>query len=256
MKMRPNRLKQMWDEGRPADNYWQTLPSALAAEIAAHQGWDSLTIDMQHGQIDYPAMCALLTAISTTRAVPLVRVPWHEPGDVMRALDAGAYGVLCPSIETAEQCERFVGACRYAPRGYRSVGPRRAVLYAGADYVQHANDAVLAIAQIETATGMANLREIATVKGLDMLYIGPSDLGLSLGRTAKPDQTDPVVVEAIDAVLGCTKEVGIRSGIFCKSADYARAMRNKGFDLVTVTSDEGLIMAGSDLRSKFLSPAS
>jgi len=249
--MRPNTLKDLWKAGRRANNFWLCLPSALGAEIAAHQGWDSILIDMQHGQIGYEAMCAMLLAVSTTATIPLVRVPWHEPGDVMRALDAGAYGVMCPSVETEEECRRFVGACRYAPLGYRSVGPRRAMLYAGKDYVAHANDTVLSIVQIETKKGLENLDAIASVEGLDMVYIGPSDLGLSLGRAVKADQTDPVVVEAIDAVLAGAKRAGIRAGIFCKSVEYASAMARKGFDLVTVESDEGLLMLGSDRLAKF-----
>ena len=249
--MRPNRLREIWKTGRAASNFWMCLPGGLGAEIAAHQGWDSILLDQQHGQIGYEAMCAMLTAISTTDTVPLVRVAWNEPGDVMRALDAGAYGVMCPSVETAEECRRFVGACRYAPLGYRSVGPRRAMLYAGSDYVAHANDTLLSIVQIETRKGVENLEEIAAVEGLDMLYIGPSDLGLSLGRAVQADQTDPVVVEAIDKVLAGAKRCGIRAGIFCKSVDYARAMAAKGFDLVTVTSDEGLLLTGSDWRARF-----
>jgi 4-hydroxy-2-oxoheptanedioate aldolase len=249
--VRPNRLKDIWKDGGTASNFWLGLPTALGAEIVAHQGWDSLTIDMQHGQIDYAAMCAMLTAISTTDAVPLVRVPWNVPGDIMRAADAGTYGVICPSIESAEECERFVGACRYAPIGYRSVGPRRALLYAGPDYMAHANDTVLAIAQIETAKGLANVQAIAGVKGLDMLYVGPSDLGLSLGRSPKADQTDPVVVEAIDAILRCAKNAGLRAGIYCRSVQYARDMAAKGFDLVTVISDEALLSAGAEVRARF-----
>lgn len=249
--MRPNRLKDIWKSGRAASNFWLGLPAALGAEIIAHQGWDSLTVDMQHGQIDYAVMCAMLTAISTTDAVPLVRVPWNVPGDLMRVADAGAYGIICPNIETVEECQRFVGACRYAPMGYRSVGPRRAMLYAGADYMAHANDMVLAIAQIETARGLANVRGIAAVKGLDMLYVGPSDLGLSLGRLPKADQTDPVVVEAIDAILLCAKEAGLRAGIYCRSVAYARDMAARGFDLVTVISDEGLLSAGAEARARF-----
>lgn len=249
--MRPNRLKDIWKSGRAASNFWLSLPTALGAEIAAHQGWDSLIVDMQHGQIDYDAMCAMLTAISTTDAVPLVRVPWNTPGDIMRAADAGAYGVICPNIETGEECERFVGACRYAPLGYRSVGPLRAALYGGADYITHANDTVLAVAQIETAKGLANMTAIAAVKGLDMLYVGPSDLGLSLGRAAKPDQTDPVVVEAIDAILNCAKQAGLRAGIFCQTVEYARAMAAKGFDLVTVTYDQHLLAGGAGALARF-----
>jgi len=249
--MRSNRLKDIWKDARAASNFWLCLPSALGAEIAAHQGWDSILIDMQHGQIGYEAMCAMLVAVSTTDAVPLVRVTWNEPGDVMRALDAGAYGVMCPSVETVEECRRFVGACRYPPLGYRSVGPRRAMLYASPDYVARANDTLLAIVQIETAKGMENLEAIAAVDGLDMLFIGPSDLGLSLGRAVKADQTDPVVVAAIDRVLACAKRAGRRAGIFCKSVAYARAMAAKGFDLVTVESDEGLLMQGAGRLAEF-----
>src|ERR1700761_2006176 len=113
--MRPNRLRQAWAEGRAVTNCWLSLPGALATEILAHQGWDSLTVDLQHGQSDYAQMCAMLTAISTTDTVPLVRVPWNNPGDVNRALDAGAYGVICPNIDTAEECGRLVSACPLAP---------------------------------------------------------------------------------------------------------------------------------------------
>jgi len=249
--MRPNRLKQIWAERRPASNFWCALPTALGAEIAAHQGWDSVLIDMQHGQIGYEAMCAMLLAVSTTDTVPLVRIPWHDPGDAMRALDAGAYGVMCPSVDDAAQCADFVGACRYAPLGYRSVGPRRAMFYAGNDYVAQANATLLTIVQIETRRGLDNVDAIAAVPGLDMLFVGPSDLGLSLGRAVQADQTDPVVVAAIDAVLAAARRTGLRAGIFCKSVDYARAMARKGFDLVTVTSDEGLLMAGAGLARQF-----
>ena len=249
--MRPNRLRDLWKSGKAATNCWLTLPGGLATEILAHQGWDSLTIDMQHGQSDYAQMCAMLTAISTTSAVPLVRVPWNAAGDVMRALDAGAYGVICPNIESRAECEQFVGACRYAPAGYRSVGPKRAVIYGGADYMGKANETLLTIVQIETAKGLANVAEIASVKGLDMLYVGPTDLGLSLGREARADQTDPVVVEAIDNILAAAKSAGLAAGIYCRTAAYAKAMIAKGFDLVTATSDEFLLSAGADIAAQF-----
>src|ERR1700712_4130885 len=155
--MRPNRLRQLWASGKAAANCWLTLPGGLAAEMLAHQGWDSLTVDLQHGHSDFNAMCAMFTAISTTDTVPLVRVPWNEPGDIMRALDAGAYGIICPNVDTAEECERFVAACRYAPDGARSVGPKRAMLYGGADYLAKANETLLTIAQVESAKALANV---------------------------------------------------------------------------------------------------
>lgn len=249
--MRTNRLREIWRAGHRANNCWLALGHAFIAELITHQGWDSVTIDMQHGLADYAAMCAMLTAISTGESVPLVRVPWNEPGDVMRALDAGAYGIICPNIETREECERFVGACRYAPLGYRSVGPRRAVLYAGADYMAHANDTLLAIVQVETRKGLENVDQIAAVKGLDMLFVGPSDLGLSLGHEPRIDQTDAVVVEAIDRILATAKRAGIKAGIYCRNPDYAKAMMEKGFDLVTVTSDQEMISAGAAIAKRF-----
>ena len=243
--MRENRLRAMFAAKQRATNVWLSVPAAYAAEIIAHQGFDSVTVDLQHGQSDYASMCAMLTAVSTTATVPLVRVQWNDPGEVMRALDAGAYGVICPTINSRAEAERFVGACRYAPIGYRSVGPNRAVLYAGSDYLAKSNETVLSIVQIETAEGFKNVEEIAGVRGLDMLYVGPSDLGLSLGREARMDQTDPIVVAAIDKVLATAHARGLSAGIYCVSLDYANAMFAKGFDLVTVASDAGLLMAGA-----------
>ena len=248
--MRPNRIRELWAQGKPALNCWITLPGTLAAEMLAHQGWDSLTVDMQHGHSDFAAMCAMFAAISTTNTVPLMRVAWNQPGDVMKALDAGAYGVICPNVDTVEDCQRFVGACHYPPAGYRSFGPKRGLLYGGPDYVLHANETVLTIIQIETATGLKNVDDIARVPGLDMLYVGPSDLGLALGREAKQNQTDPVVLEAIDRIVAAAHNAGLKAGMHCTSAEYARDMIAKGFDFVTVISDETLLARGTAERAK------
>jgi 4-hydroxy-2-oxoheptanedioate aldolase len=179
-----------------------------------------------------------------------MRVAWNTPGDVMRALDAGAYGVICPNVDSVEECQRFVGACRYPPDGYRSFGPKRGLLYGGKDYVHHANETLLAIIQIETLKGLQNVDEIARVEGLDMLYVGPSDLGLALGREARQNQTDPVVMEAIDHILAAAKRAGLHAGMHCTGADYAREMIAKGFDFVTVISDENLLARGAAERAK------
>ena len=248
--MRANRIRELWASGKPALNCWITLPGTLAAEMLAHQGWDSLTVDLQHGGSDFTAICAMFAAISTTNTVPLMRVSWNTPGDVMRALDAGAYGVICPNIESVEECERFVGACHYPPDGYRSFGPKRGLLYGGKDYVHHANKTILTIIQIETLKGLQNVDAIAAVKGLDMLYVGPSDLGLALGREARQNQTDPVVMEAVDKILAAAKRAGRFAGMHCTSAEYALEMIEKGFHFVTVISDEGLLAKGAEVRAQ------
>ena len=248
--MRENKLRTLWASGNAATNAWAHIGAPYATELLAHQGWDSITVDTQHGAIGYAEMVAMLTAIATTPAIPLVRVSWNDPGEIMRAADAGAMGVICPTVNTKEECEHFVGALRYAPLGYRSLGPNRA-RFLGDDYRAKANETLLAIAQIETASGLEHVEAIAAVKGLDMLYIGPSDLGLSIGREGRLDQTDPVVVKAIDKILSTAKAAGKRAGIYCVAPDYSKAMLAKGFDLVTVVSDSGLIGAGANLRKHF-----
>src|SRR5258708_17081943 len=117
----------------------------------AHQGFDSLTVDMQHGVVDYQVAVTMLQAISTTPVIPLARVPWNDPARIMKILDAGAYGVICPMINTRAQAEALVAACKYAPRGYRSWGPVPASIYAGADYADHANDQLVRLPTIEPA---------------------------------------------------------------------------------------------------------
>ena len=151
----------------------------------AHAGFDSLTVDMQHGLSHFESAVPMFQAISTTDTVPLARVPWNEPGIIMKLLDAGCYGIICPMINSADEAAAFVGACRYPPHGYRSYGPTRAALYAGADYAAHANEEVLTLAMIETKAGLENLEAIVQTPGLDAVYVGPADLSQSLGRQAR-----------------------------------------------------------------------
>ncbi len=149
-------------------------------------------------------------------------------------------------INTAEECERFVGACRYAPRGYRSTGPIRAVFYAGADYHDHADQTVLTFAMIETQEAVDNLDGICSVQGLDAVYIGPSDLSVSIGGGPGGDQRAPDVKERIDQTLAVAHANGIKAGIHCMSADYANEMVDKGFDLVTLSSEFRHMMASAN----------
>nr|MCU0773295.1 aldolase/citrate lyase family protein [Ideonella sp.] len=155
--MRENRLRQLWRDDRAAVNGWLAIPNGFAAETMAHQGWDTLTIDLQHGVVDYAAMVGMLQAISTTPTVPVVRVPWLEPGILMKTLDAGAYAVICPMVNTRDDAAKLVAWTTYAPRGTRSFGPVRALLYAGADYPQHADATIVRFAMIETALALDNL---------------------------------------------------------------------------------------------------
>ena len=237
--MRKNKLKQLFKEGKAAINGWLQIPSSYSAEIMSHQGWDSLTIDMQHGVVDYLNAVQMLQAISTTDVVPMVRVNWNEPGQIMKILDAGAYGVICPMISNKEQAEKFVQACMYPPNGYRSVGPTRGFMYGGSDYVDHANNEILKIAMIETNEAMQKLDEIMNTPGVDGIYIGPADLSLAINQ--KPSFDNPEgspQYEKIVNILNHAKKNNIIAGIHNSTPEYAKKMIDLGFQIVTVGSDQ------------------
>jgi 4-hydroxy-2-oxoheptanedioate aldolase len=175
----------------------------------------------------------------------VVRVPWNDPGLIMRVLDAGCYAVICPMINTREEAEAFVGACRYPPEGYRSYGPYRAILYGGQDYTDHANETIVTMAMIETHEALENLQQILSVPGLDAVFVGPSDLGQSLGHGPGMDREEPEVVEAIDSVLAAARDGGLAAGIFTGSSEYASHMALKGFQFVTISSDVRLMASAA-----------
>jgi 4-hydroxy-2-oxoheptanedioate aldolase len=243
--MRPNALRATWRRGGAAVNGWLTIASSFCAETMAHQGWDTLTIDLQHGMVDYAGMVPMLQAISTTATVPLVRVPWLEPGILMKTLDAGAYGVICPMVNSREDAQKLVAWTHYAPRGTRSVGPIRAALYGGADYVQHANEEIVTFAMIETAAALDKLDEILSVEGLDAIYIGPSDLSLALGCTPTFDDLDPKAAEAVAHILARAQAHGVVAGIHNGTPEAALRRIAQGFQFVTVSSDARLMAAGA-----------
>jgi 4-hydroxy-2-oxoheptanedioate aldolase len=245
--MRENAVKRIWAAGGAVLNGWCSLPSGFAAELMAHLGWDSLVIDTQHGLVGYQDMVAMLQGISTTAVTPMVRVSWNDPASIMKALDAGAYGIICPMVNSRAACEAFVGACRYAPRGYRSSGPIRATLYGGGDYTTKANDTIVALAMIETREALGALDEIVSTPELDAVYVGPSDLSVSLGLPHGLDRSEDVVVGALRAVLEACRRHGIKAGIHTGSTAYAKRMIGMGFDFVTVLSDARLMtLAGTE----------
>lgn len=235
--MLANRLRDVWARGESALNGWCSIPSSVTAEAMAYMGWDSLTIDMQHGPIGYDSALVMLQAISGTDVVPMVRVPWFDPGSIMKALDAGAYGIICPMVNTAAEAERLVAACRYPPAGYRSFGPTRVALRAGKQYVDDANGTILVWAMIETASALTNMREIVQVDGLDGVYVGPADLGFSLGKPPEVDSEDPGMLSVLEDIGRVARASGRAAGVHCGSVAYARRMADSGYNLVTVGSD-------------------
>jgi 4-hydroxy-2-oxoheptanedioate aldolase len=245
-----NTLLDLFQQGKTAVNGWCAIPSSWSAELMARAGWDSVTLDLQHGLLDYTSAVPMLQAINLTDAMPMARVPWNEPGIIMKLLDAGALGIVCPMINTREECERFVGACRYAPRGFRSFGPTRARAAYGNDYEQGASENVLTFAMVETAEALANVEDIVSVPGLTGVYVGPADLGLSMGSPERGDPTVPEVVGALDAIGAACKKHGVIAGIHCGSVEYGLKMSAKGYQLITITSDGNLLAAAASAAVK------
>lgn len=243
-----NRLKVLWAEGKPTLNGWLSIGNAFTAEIMAAQGYDSVSIDVQHGALDYSAVLPMFQAMRASGVVPMARVPWLEPGIIMKVLDAGAYGVICPMVNTAEQAAEFVSYLRYPPQGLRSFGPTRVNFAAGANYATEANDEILGFAMIETKQAMANLDAIAATPGLSGIYVGPADLSLSLfdGKvTAGFDREEPEVIEALHRILAACKKNGVRAALHCGTAEYAARAIGWGFDMTTVSGDSRILAAGA-----------
>ncbi|MEM9393457.1 MAG: aldolase/citrate lyase family protein [Pseudomonadota bacterium] len=239
--MRQNQLLQTWRDGGVALNLFLSMTDNYGVELLAHQGFDALTVDLQHGFQDYSIATHQFQAISTTQVTPLARVRELGEVDVVRVLDLGAMGVICPLVNTAEDAHRLVRAAKYPPHGDRSFGPHRQMLYSGSDYPATANDQIALIAMIETRDGLSNAEEIAAVEGIDALYVGPADLSLNLGFPPGFEPDQPEMKAAIDHVLSACRAAGKVAGIHCGSATFANRMIAEGFRFVTVLNDAKLL---------------
>ena len=249
--MRENTALSAWRENRQTIGAWLSLANTHTAEVLAGLGFDWVCIDLQHGLLDYQDLTRMLPAISTGSSIPLVRVPWNEPYEIMKVLDAGAYGVIVPMINNAAEAERAVAACRYPPEGNRSFGPIRAALYGGRDYAAEANDQIACIAMIETTEGIEKVDEIVATPGLDGVYIGPSDLALALGLAPTGDNENPLHAETVLRIRDACLAKGVAAGIHTSSLKFTRRYLDLGFNLVTLGSDIRFMTraAGADLAA-------
>lgn len=239
--MRENNVRSITAAGGAVINGWLGIPSSFSAEVMAHTGFDSMTIDMQHGAMYDDVALPMLQAISTTNVTPLVRCPWNEPGIIGKILDAGSYGIICPMINTRAETEAFVPACKYPPVGSRSNGPTRARYYSGGDYATGANDTIVAMAMVETAEAVSNLDAILSTPGLDGIYVGPADLSISLKNSMPPDPMVPGDgSDQADRLSACHRH-GVIAGIHCMSNQHALDMISFGYQFVTLQSDTAFL---------------
>ena len=226
-------------------NVWLSIPDAFSAMVLARAGFDSVTLDTQHGLFDESAVAATLMALGEAQPKRFVRPMANDPAMVGKLLDMGADGLIVPMVNSVGDALKLSAACFYPPRGARSFGPMLAALRAGAALYTGGAANFEIYAMIETREGLDAAREIAAVDGITGLFAGPNDLGLALGLGPGSDREEPEALQALARIVSAAHETGKRAGIFCSAAAYARRMAEMGFDMVTLTSDAASLRAGA-----------
>jgi 4-hydroxy-2-oxoheptanedioate aldolase len=239
--MSVNRIKQAWASGSPAFGLWSAIPDSFGMELVAGLDLDHVVVDGQHGVIDYASMVSMVRTIGSAGAAPVVRVPQNEPWMIMRALDAGALGVIVPLVNDAAEAARAVAACRFPPVGARSYGPIRASGVIGSKAPADLGGEVVCIVQIETREGLENAEEIAATPGLDGVYIGPADLALGLGLELGSAGEEREHVEALKRIREACRKNGIAVGLYGTSGKSAREYAQQGYSMVNVGVDYQLL---------------
>lgn len=241
-----NKLKARLKSGKACLNAWLAIPSGFSAEVIAQCGFHSVTVDMQHGVQDYQTMIQCFQAMDRHPITPLVRVPWNEPGIIGKVLDGGAWGVICPMVNNAAEAKALVSYCLYPPKGKRSNGPIRASAYGEVGtYQTVANDEVLVIPMIETQEAINNIDAILDVPGISGIYVGPSDLGFSLGMKPVLDREEPEILKIYEKLVAATSKRGQFAGVHNLTGAYAARMIKMGFHFVTLSNDSGLMARGA-----------
>jgi 4-hydroxy-2-oxoheptanedioate aldolase len=238
--VRKNTVKEKLAAGLPSIGSWLSLGSPLAAEYMAHWGWDWLVVDAEHSPVGFETTVHCFQAIATTDTIPLARVAWNDPALIKRLLDGGALGVVVPLVSSVEEAERAVAHVRYPPDGIRGMSGGRALIY-GSDYMLRANEEILCIVQIEQIEAVEAAEAILSVEGVDVGFVGPLDLGVSMGIPPGQHIGNPAHEEAIQQVADAGRRVGTPVGIFALSAEEVNRRVAQGFQFVTLASDQRLL---------------
>lgn len=236
------RLREVWAAGGSAVGVWSVLADPVAAEIVGAVDADVVCVDAQHGLTDVATLPTVLQAFAVVGRVPLVRVRWNDPGQIMRALDAGAAGVVVPMVSSVEDARAAAQACRFPPAGIRSWGPLWGARPVAAPTDQDAG--VLCVVMVETAGAVASLEQILAVPGVDAIYVGPNDLALSCGHGRATYRTSTQVDELLDHVVQTARAAGVPVGLHCSDLEMAAHWRDRGVSWMTAVTDADLLAAG------------
>jgi 4-hydroxy-2-oxoheptanedioate aldolase len=235
-----NAIRAALAEGRPTFGLWATMADSISAELIGGAGFDWAIVDTQHGSVTNADLVRVLQALALGHTSAIVRIPWTDAPTIMRALDVGAIGVIVPMVNTPEEAAVSAAALRYPPAGIRSMGPTRGAFVS----TEAANDDAVLLVMIETAEALERVDEIAAVPGVDGLFVGPVDLGLSLGLPLDWTGTHPDVLGAMDRIVAAAERAGVFVGTVSSSAAHARDLVGRGVKFVSLGADVGYIRAG------------
>jgi len=243
--MKSNPVKAALREGKPQVGTWLSLGNPMAARFMVRTGFHWLNLDMEHSPVDWEAASLIFGAIADAGGVPLVRVPFNCLENVKRALDAGAYGIIFPMCNTVAEAEQAVAACKYPPKGVRSVGGSLHALNFGssaAEYYRRANEEILVIVQAEHIQAVENADAIFRTPGIDGMFIGPNDLLSSMHKTPAMDSDDPAFVEALRHLHAMAVKHQIAPGIHVADAAAACRRIEAGWKFIAISSELGFML--------------
>lgn len=255
--MRKNPVKEKLRRGEPTFGTWLSLGDLYATRVLARMGWDWLTLDLEHSAIDWRQATTIFAAVADAGCVPLARVPEATHHYIKRVLDAGAWGIVCPMIDTVEQAKIAIAAAKYPPVGNRSVGGGMHSMNFDAsagEYYRRANDEILVVLQTESPQGVAHAPEIYALPGCDAIFIGPNDLRAQMRRPGAPEPTDAAHEALIQEVIAVGRRVGTPTGIHTMSPEAAQERARQGMQFLAVGSDLRFMTLKSEEAIRLLFP--
>ena len=248
--MRTNYVKQKLKQGEPALGAWLNFPGIATARVMAQLGFDWLVVDMEHSAQSATLMADMVATIADAgTCAPLVRVPSNSVEWFKWALDAGAWGIVVPMVNSSEEAQRALDYAKYPTLGNRSIGGIFSSYGFGttnrSDYARVANDEIMVIVQIESAQALQHLDEILSVPGIDVAFVGPNDLHAQLGLVPSSEGAEPEFLLALENVKVAARKYNIALGIFSSNGEAARARISQGFQMINVTTDASSMIASA-----------
>ena len=238
--MRTNPVKRKLQAGEPTFGTWLSRGDLYATRVLARLGFDWLTLDLEHSAIDWSQATMIFGAIADAGCVPLARVPQGSHDYIKRVLDAGAWGIVVPMVNTVEQARVAIAAAKYPPVGNRSLGGGMHNINFDAtagEYFSHANDEILVVLQTESPQGVDNAREIYSLPGVDAIFVGPVDLRASMRAADGTEASEEEFQAMLDRVVAIGKEVGTPTGMHVMDTDHALRRAEQGMQFIAIGSE-------------------